>query len=123
MPRQRVKHGDLFIIEEADRDMSYPPSDDGKTYKPYIPGVDVLKPDQVLREEPSLDVHWNRDGEYVQIAIDAPTDWWKRFWDSHKDDKEVIAFSAFTDRLTRREINDLIKTLRRARDAAYGADE
>lgn len=124
MPRERVQHGKLYadITETPD------PGNVGQTPGSVMRRVeyrpDVALPEgATVREEPSLDVSWNRDGGWVQIAIDAPRDWWERFKESLDGSPEQHHMSAYTDVLTRKEINDLIRTLRRARDAAYGADE
>lgn len=89
----------------------------------YHPGDDAL-PDATFREEPSLEVSWNRDGSWVQVAYVAPTDWWDRFMADDPNGVHGPKYrTAYTDVLTRQEINNLIRTLRRARDAAYGSDE
>lgn len=80
-------------------------------------------PGTVMREEPSLDVSWNREAGWVQVAFDAPRDWWDRFYSAVVGSPEQHHMTAYTDVLTRTELNHMIRTLRRARDAAYGADE
>ena len=79
----------------------------------------------ILREMPSVDVTWNRDSSYVQLSIEAPRDWWDRFNDTYSqaNSPDLHSYAVFSEVLDRREINHLIRTLRRARDAAYGADE
>lgn len=120
MPRERVKHGKQFVLEpEKDVAPGETPSLAGK---PYFPGEKIPE-GSILREESSLDVAWNRESGWVQIGIDAPRDWWERFIESYKNSPEQISFSAWIDVLDRSEINHLIRTLRRARDTAYGADE
>lgn len=69
----------------------------------------------------SLHVSWRPDSHvqiavemdvaYAQMAVDAPTD------------GEAARTEVFVPPLTREEINKLIRTLRRARDQAYGRDE
>lgn len=123
MPRERIQHGRLMVRQEHEG-LELDSGD-------VIPGAIVeyeLHPDAdvpkgaIVTEQPSLDVHWNRDGEYVQLAIDAPRTYWQRFLESYEGSPEATRFGVFTDRLTRSELNHLIRTLRRARDAAYGAD-
>ena len=122
MPHERIQHGKIFVVSPRPEDSPNPPSIDDTEAREWTPG-EVISENQVLREEPSLDVFWNRDGEYVQVAIEAPSYWWKKFMEGRVDDPQILSFSAFTNVLTRKEINHMIRILRRARDAAYGSDE
>lgn len=73
---------------------------------------------------PSLDVTWMRDPTgHVQIAIEMTREQWIANADHLRADDRISARAIYTESLNRREINHMIKTLRRARDAAYGADE
>lgn len=76
-------------------------------------------------------VTWQPKSEFgnghVQVAIEAD----RRYLTSVLSDDGVTANGmpadptpfVFTPVLTRQEINDMIRVLRRARDRAYGADE
>jgi hypothetical protein len=68
--------------------------------------------------EPTLHVGWNRMG-WVQIHIQAEPDYFK---DASADSTNADGISVFTEPLSRNEINKLIRTLRKARDQAYGQD-
>jgi len=94
MPRERIKHGhESRVVYDGDNPVA---------------GESAM---------PSLDVSWSREPTgWVQIGIDAPTDFLAGII---RDG----ATSVWTDVLDRREINHMIRTLRRARDAAYGSDE
>lgn len=124
MPRERVKHGKLWLHHPVPDGQASDGPGEPTTITEYYPGQPVEGDDKVF-EDPSLDVTWNRDGGWVQMALYAPVDWWKRFMVVFGEggDTTAVAQAAYTDVLTRSEINNLIKTLRRARDAAYGADE
>lgn len=68
--------------------------------------------------DPTLQVKWNRDGAggidgWVQVQFEMNETYTKNY----------IGEQVTSDRLSRKEINHLIRTLRRARDAAYGSDE
>ena len=92
MPRETVVHGDVQIAETpADRN----------------------------RQNPDLSVNWNREGEWVQVAIVVDAEYLAEYLSTSKDTRLSIP----TEVLTRQQINHLIRTLRRARDAAYGSDE
>lgn len=125
MPRERVQHGDIYVFAKTP-DESDPvlPGQTPAAGKKYYPG-DVVPDDHILREEPSLDVSWRNEdvGGWVQICFDAPRDWWERFIAAFDESPEQHHFAAFTSVLTRGQINHLIKSLRRARDRAYGADQ
>ncbi len=58
-----------------------------------------------------VQVSMEADKSYLQFAIDTP--------DGETSDRSTI----YSPVLSRGEINKLIRTLRRARDAAYGRDE
>lgn len=81
------------------------------------PAIDADAPPPVV---PIVDVLWNREGGFVQVASKAVT----------ADGGRVAADSEeahFTDGmyvdLDRTSINKLIRNLRRARDQAFGRDE
>ncbi|UDL15930.1 hypothetical protein QEH42_gp288 [Microbacterium phage Pumpernickel] len=121
MPRERIQHGKLYVDIPND-DPETKGLSETKTVK-YHPGDDI-PPEAKVREEQSLEVNWNRDGGWVQLSIVAPYQWWEKAVDpDHFDVHGAPYQSVYTDVLSRSEINHLIKTLRRARDAAYGADE
>lgn len=127
MPRERVQHGKLYVDDprieptEVVGQSGEPVGLKAYAQREYIPGEE-LPTEAVITEQPSLDVTWNRDGGWVQLSIEAPRDWWGRFWDSLLA-AEQSHYGVFSETLTRQEINHLIRTLRRARDAAFGADE
>jgi len=63
--------------------------------------------------QPFVQVSWSQEAEYVQVATgsrDAVT---------HESNSEQWLFVS----LERREINELIRVLKRARDQAFGRDE
>jgi hypothetical protein len=61
---------------------------------------------------PTLAVGWSREGEYVQAKV----------VDVNSADYEAPG-NGLAVQLNRHSLNALIRTLRRARDAAYGRDE
>lgn len=67
-------------------------------------------------EQPSLHVKWFHDPEHVQVQLDVSPE----FLAQLTGDGGARITSGILSRI---EINHMIKTLRRARDAAYGADE
>lgn len=93
------------------------------------------------RERAHVHVGWNKVGEWVQVSlavspqyarfgIDQAAAEAKRFYagrdDMQVDEDTFVAMQPvklFSDSLTRTEINDLIRVLRRARDQAFGRDE
>ena len=60
-----------------------------------------------------VQVGWSSEAEYVQVVTG------KRDAVTHESDSEPWLYV----QLERREINDLIRILRRARDQAFGKDE
>ncbi len=81
-------------------------------------------------ERYGLDIAWAREGEYgdggpgnVQIGMAFSPQELRRLGAPYKDGGFPIMRGLYTKPLTRDELNLMIRTLRRARDAAYGADE
>lgn len=112
MPKEKINHPGWY-----------------KTQLDAMPG-DVLESDAtaVATTDPALSVRWHRNGDtnmpgHVQIAFETyPAAPWSEFatadcWPTREPDE------VFSPVLTRSEINDLIRVLRRARDQAYGRDE
>lgn len=127
MPRQRIQHGKIYVTE-PDIEATDVVDDHGKptgvkahAATEYIPGS-ATPEGATVQEMPSLDVTWRGENGWVQIGIEAPSDWWDRFEESRKS-AEQSHFGVYTEVLTRDEINDMIRTLRRARNAVYGSDE
>lgn len=87
-------------------------------------------PKEVVRDRGGVfdvSVGWSREAEYVQLGAvmrapessDAPQDL-KQLVNTWGDAAVMTGLFAT---LGRHEINELIRVLRRARDAAYGRDE
>jgi hypothetical protein len=126
MPKERVQHGALFVIEqegatEATDVYGEPIGIKAHRARPYAPG-EILSAGETLEEQPSVDVTWRRDPGWVQVSVEASADWWDRFQKS-RERVEQSHFGVFSEVMSRQEINHMIRTLRRARDAAYGSDE
>lgn len=91
-----------------------------------------LPPGTELTRHPNVEVVWSRQEEYanrpaaedpegwVQIGIDLDAVALK---DQMRYSDDVTAKTFYTDKLSRHQINELIRTLKRARNAAYGSDE
>ena len=68
-----------------------------------------------------LHVAWTK-GEHVQVALEVDVQYAELAQKMPNGSTDQMTF-LWTPVLGREEINALIRTLRRARDAAYGADE
>jgi len=66
-------------------------------------------------EEPRVTVGWSKESEHVQLAVLMP--------DGVPLDNTSPEANGWFAQLDRAGINRLIKTLRKARDEAYGRDE
>lgn len=91
------------------------------------------------RYEKTLHVGWSTQTNdrcgHVQFSLRAPLEDWARFVDELRESKkrsdsgEGVQWEegwmpeVYSGVLTRSEVNNLIKVLRRARDNAYGRDE
>ena len=142
MPKEVIHWGKQYILQH------YPESENTSEFwsqEPFngIPqALDSTDPAQTLVEflgetkrltrEPNLEVVWVRpedrapvargeDAEgHVQIGIDIDM---VDMEDRMRYSDGVLAHTFYTDRLTRAQINQLIRVLKRARTAAFGADE
>jgi hypothetical protein len=121
MPRERVKHGDIRVTEKHEDVDGIPGAILEYIYDPHDPNP--LPANTVLYEEPSLDISWGREAGYVQVSIDFTREQWLEVAKELEEHPGTIKKAIHTMPLTRYEINNAIKTLRRARDAAYGKDE
>jgi hypothetical protein len=123
MPKERVKHGNLYatreVGEEEATSLGIPA---GVHFERYYPGT-VAPPGSSIREEVSLDLGWNKDAEVVQFSLHIPGEKWKELLELYTEDTEGTPKDIYTETLTRYEINAMIKALRRARDTAFGSDE
>lgn len=138
MPRERIQHGKL-LIGPAEGVVNNPHAEDfdedrrnrafernGEEYRPGMSSA--LNDDQRLFEQPSLDVIWNREAGWVQVLFEAPAEWFRKAmeeqaWKADPEEGHPMPYGVGTEPLTREQINNLIRTLRRARNAAFGADE
>lgn len=85
-------------------------------------GADGGAPSVIKAAGPALHVSWHASpAGTVQIRFDANPDFIQEAADF--PDPETGRSAMYTDELTRAEINKMIRTLRRARDQAYGKDE
>lgn len=140
MPRETVHYGRDYAIVTV-----HPTKDQSGFYYETTPeqakasvATGALKTADVRYDtKPHLDVLWSRPidlmalpvGEdprgsvQVQIAL-SPSEMQSRIDHiaEHPDDLEGFSF-IFTESLSRHQINHMIRTLKRARDAAYGSDE
>lgn len=119
MPKERVQHGELRLRTERPESEESP---GGAVEVAWRPG-DPVPEGSMLIERPSIDVTWNREGGWVQIGFEAPRAWWDDFYASYQGSAEQHHFNAWSEVFDRKDLNHMIRTLRRARDAAYGADE
>ena len=74
---------------------------------------------------PGAEVVWHREGGWLQLGLILPKEMIlgaaKVIQDAEAND-DTPTFSMFVD-LNRNDANQMVRVLRRARNAAYGADE
>lgn len=70
----------------------------------------------------ALHVSWNRDGQHVQLCLEVDVHYAQLAADEPNANEARTRTELWTPVLSRQDINKLIRTLRRARDTAYGAD-
>lgn len=78
------------------------------------------------QEHGSINVAWGRSYQHVQISVAGPIGWRDQYVGQQFAGRSDVDPDAGLDWhlqvQTRNEINDLIRTLRKARDQAFGAD-
>lgn len=115
-------------LEEFPWDGSYQEDGNGNT----LP----LPPDTQAARSPSLEVIWTRPDERAPVAYDEDpegfvqvgmmidmVDMKNYFRHDDLNDPDLVTKTFYTRGLTRTQINQMIRTLKRARDAAFGSDE
>jgi hypothetical protein len=141
MPRETIHHGREFAIVTVpaakDRE-EYWYEDDAARARLAIDEGKLDAANVVFDNKPQLDVLWSRPidllslpiGEEprgsVQIQVSLTDAEAQRRLDhvmKHPEDLGEMLAVTFTESLTRYELNQMIKVLKRARDAAYGSDE
>lgn len=140
MPKETVKWGRDFAtvtVRPSDKQSGYTYELGAEEAQKGIQSDELKESDVEFSNKPRLDVLWQRPidamslpvGEEprgsVQILLGLnPTDMANRIRHIEQHPEDLESFSLiFTEPLTRYEINNLIRTLKRARDAAYGSDE
>lgn len=139
MPKQVVKWGKQYLL------VHHPATENtGEWWENGVPfhgiAYDVQTGDPLplpensqLTREPNVEVVWSRqDDNGPHPASEDPEGWVQLGLDIDKvdlidrmryDDDSVTARTFYTDKLSRHQINELIRVLKRARNAAYGSDE
>ena len=91
--------------------------------------IGQVTPEGVLVESPILHVNWSKDGHdaatyapgFVQLSMQVDSKHLKEVADRMEPD--VVAYWFYTESLSRKALNDMIRQLRKARDGAFGSDE
>jgi len=122
MPNEQINHGQPYLYRETTASDGVPSGYVTDTYTGGEPpaGWTVV-------HEPSLHVHWDRQearrAGHVQVSLDLDRFDVLRTAAEVEQDGAITKRGIFTGALDRAELNHLIRTLKRARDAAYGKDE
>lgn len=129
MPKERIKQGNLIVIEAAGAvearsiQSQEPVGITARNVHVYEVG-EVLKEGDVVEEHPSFDIHWSKIGEggTAQLSVTISRDLIQEMLaDPYQPDEEHLRF--FSDDLSRRDLNRLIALGRHVRDSAHGKDE
>lgn len=140
MPRETIQYGRDFAkvtVPPSETHSGYEYELDARTAKAKLESGELHKSNVRFDAKPHLDILWSRPishmslpaGEepngsvQVQITM-SPATMQDRINHiaAHPEDLEHFA-NVFTEPLTRSQINQMIRHLKRARDAAYGTDE
>lgn len=96
--------------------------DDGSyAFTPYVDGP--IGKDQKALTYPLVEIAWGRNDGLVQIGFQMTRERWIEIADMLRTDPDIIDHTEYTGSTTRKQLNDTIRTVRRARDSALGADE
>lgn len=114
MPREQINYGTVLV--KPDDDLSWWPTDENGT---AVPVADLA---HGIIGDSNLHVTWTR-GAHVQVALEVSVAYAQLAAETPNGETCSDMTMLYTPVLKRDEINKLIRTLRRARDAAYGPDE
>ena len=140
MPKETVHWGKQYrLVRHPETELT------GEYYseEDYDPKHGVLSSDEQIGTTPKLEVHWSRPGEwapldpredqegFVQISLSVgrvELEQFIRNWEREKNEESddsyhITSHGFFTRGLSRTQINNMIKVLKKARDQAFGADE
>jgi len=113
MPREVIVPATTYVYDEKGFDV-----DQG------TPGHTLPAPEGgSSHTTPQVELNWSREHEHVQVSIEFAREDWIAIAKELEDAPEVSRKAIFSPGLSRYQINKLIRTLRRARDAAFGVDE
>lgn len=89
-----------------------------------------IMPKEIINHQPEdrtaveVSVHWSGTAEYAQLAFGFDVAWMIEYLtDLQGNDLNIVRTQVFTDPLPRSEMQTLIRSAKRARNAVYGADE
>lgn len=126
MPRERVINGPLWAhFPEGYTEPGDGPNPSARIYRPG----DKLPDGTVILSDPGLDIVWRREHQpgagdgFVQITVECEAEWARRRLAQTSEPNDGRWMQIPLEVMDRRQINQLIRHLKRARDAAYGADE
>lgn len=125
MPKERMQHGRIMIRDAQNSEIMGGVEIPGAILVYEHDGESPIPETATTSVMPSLDLYWNRNLGEVQLSFAAPKEWFRSallpdlLGDAVPADRELAVYS---EPLSRGQINHMIRTLRRARDAAFGAD-
>lgn len=95
---------------------------------PVEPDADAAIPQSgVTWPHPQLTVHWQREDAggpgVVELSLDCPRAYLEDLARTLDAAPDLDSLRVFLSPVSRADVNTLIRTVRRARDAAYGRDE
>lgn len=121
MPRETVHHGDIWkytpVKKEDLRPGELPRDADIRRYEggPVSEG-------ETIRQDPSFEISWSKESSHVQVSIDFSREQWLQIAEGLEKDPDVTKSAIYTGTWSRDDINRAIRTLRKARDQAFGED-
>jgi hypothetical protein len=125
VPRERAVHGQIYVDQQQpDIEIGGVMVKGAITRREYQTG-EIFDDDAMIKlhEMPSIEIRWDAEAGEMQLAFVAPRGWWDEFIAAYKGSPEQHEFPAWTAPINRRQSNYLIRTIRRARNAAFGVDE
>lgn len=133
MPKETVHWGKQYVARQHKETENTGAWVEDLAYEGHLEGETWPETDTLVRS-PKVEIFWDRpdknhlpvdedDDGFVQIGMVIDEfEFQQRAKETNGDDS-IRARGFYTKKLTRTQINEMIRVLKRARNAAYGADE
>lgn len=139
MPKEVIHHGQKYVIVHHPETENVGAWDEEIEYKypiadtPTSEFVDQNPEGSTIATHPTLEIAWSKPGDwfaynedpegFVQVGLSVDRVEILRVAKELEKDPMISAHGFFTRKISRAQINNAIRVLKRARNGAFGVDE